>query len=101
MTTPRRFIFNFFHSTTVMFDFTGPEMIPTGILRDLTAEILACATQMWFGSDKEYLGDCIDMSSLRDSLQQDGKVELLQWLQPYSILSLRNGDIANICIELN
>ena len=76
----------------VHFVYTSEVVIPNDTIKEITTLILSHAADLWLVGNNQCMDDAINLDILRSKLTEDGKTDIIEWLKPFTSLSLRNGD---------
>ena len=94
------------NSLPVYFSYHGETVIPNEAIKEITTILVTHATTLWLKDNNQCMDDCINMTILKDILRQENRMDLVDWLQPYGELTMRNGNpereiCGTIYVQLN
>ena len=76
----------------VHFVYTAEHVIPNDTIKEITTLILTHAASLWLEGNNQCMDDAINLSILRSRLTAENKHDIVEWLAPFTSLTLRNGD---------
>ena len=76
----------------VYFVYKHETVIPNEIIKEITTLILVHASKLWLEGNNQCMDDSMNLTILRSQLLKDDRADIIAWLEPFTDLSLRNGD---------
>ena len=76
--------------TSCAVTYTGYVIIPKDVLRKIATTVIEQATLIWIRGNDSCLNEAINMSVLKEYLNDVGDTEMLPWLLPFDHLDMDN-----------
>ena len=76
-------------TTCCVFQYVGQTIIPNQSIESIARTILAQVTRLWIQGFEQSSDPELNLETLKTVLTEQDNQELLQWLQPFSSLSIQ------------
>ena len=79
-------------STPCRFTYTGETVIPNDVIKELVTAIIIHVTKIWLTDNSQCMNDSANLSILKQILKNENRMDLVEWLEPFTDLTMRNGN---------